>query len=281
MKVFLNSEFMSRDEARISPDDRGFLFSDGAYEVIRSINGKLFRPEEHFSRLERSLRELRISGIEIESLKQIPEKLIAYNDLTDGDATVYIQITRGEAPRKHAFPDRRTAPTIYACASVFCPIREKFQKGVKIILVPDTRWSRCDIKSVALLPNILANQQAKESGAEEAVFVRNGTVTEGTHTNFCAVYGGELLTHPLSNRILGGITRNVVLDICREQNIPFREFPVFEGELRAAEEMMIVGTTTDVMPVVEVDGRRVKDGKPGPITRKLMEAFQKMVYRSR
>jgi D-alanine transaminase len=129
---------------------------------------------------------------------------------------------------------------------------------------------------VALLPNVLASQQARESGAEEAVFVRDGVITEGSHTNFCAVFDGQLVTHPKSNYILAGIMREVVLDLCGELNIPFREFPIFEGESREADELMILGTTSEIMPVVQVDDWKVGDAKPGPITTKLQRAFREM-----
>jgi len=278
MKVYFNDDIISKKEVKISPDDRGFLFADGVYEVIRCYHGKLFKAGDHFNRLDRSLRELRIKGPEMDQLRDIAEMLVTVNNLSTSDATVYIQITRGEAPRKHSFPDPKTSPTIYVSASPFHLAEENGKKGVKIILVPDIRWSRCDIKSLALLPNILANQQAKECGAEEAVFVRSGTITEGTHTNFCAMFDGELVTYPLSNYILGGITRKVVLGLCRELNIPYREFPIFEGDLNKADELMIVGTTTDVTPVVTVNDRKVGDEKPGPITQRLQKAFREMVY---
>ncbi len=273
MIAYFNGRFLPKQDVRISPDDRGFLFSDGAYEVICAYNGKLFKSEEHIKRMKRSLQELRIDGAETEKLKDIAERLIRENNFGDSDAKVYIQITRGVAPRNHAFPDQNVPPTIYASASAFHSPQEKWKDGVKIILVPDIRWTRCDIKSVGLLPNVLASQQAKESGAEEAVFVRDGSITEGAHTNFCAVFDGEIITAPKTNYILAGITREVVLDLCHELRIPVREFPIFERDLTEADECIILGTTTEVMPVVQVNGWKVGDGKPGPITKKLQQAF--------
>jgi D-alanine transaminase len=148
---------------------------------------------------------------------------------------------------------------------------------VSIILVPDIRWTRCDIKALALLPNVLASQEAKERGAEEAVFVRDGVITEGAHTNVCAVLDGQLVTHPLTNYILPGITRRVVLELCAELGIPYREAPMGEEELRTASEAMILGTTTEIMPVVQVGGQPVGDGQPGPVTRQLQAAFRARV----
>jgi D-alanine transaminase len=145
-----------------------------------------------------------------------------------------------------------------------------------VILVPDNRWARCDIKSVALLPNVLANQQASEQGADEAVFVRDGAITEGSHSNFCAIVDGELVTYPRSNYILGGVTRQIVLQICGELNIPVREFPLLQRDLRQVDELFLSGTTTEVLPVVQVDDWTVGNGKPGPITRKLQKAFREI-----
>jgi D-alanine transaminase len=280
MIVYFNDRFIPKEDVRVSPDDRGFLFADGAYEVIRSYHGRLFKAEDHLRRMRRSLRELRIVGPDADSLGDIAGELIQVNDLGDGDAAVYIQITRGVGPRRHSFPDpdREIPPTVYVSAYPIQPPRKKWEDGVKIILVPDIRWARCDIKSVALVPNVLASQQAKERGAEEAVFVRDGAITEGSHTSFCAVFDGQLTTCPKTNYILAGITREVVLELCGELGIPFREFPIFERKLREADELVILGTTTEVMPVVQVNDWRVGDGKPGPITRKLQQAFCEIAY---
>jgi D-alanine transaminase len=275
--VYFNGRFVPKEDVRISPDDRGFLFADGAYEVLRSYGGRLFRAEEHFRRMDRSLRELRIAGPDEESLRHIAGEVIRRNTLGDADAALYVQITRGVALRRHAFPDEGTPPTVYVSVSPFRPSRDRWESGVKVILVPDIRWVRCDIKSVALLPNVLASQRAKESNAEEAVFVRDGVVTEGSHTNFCAVFDGRLVTHPRTNHILAGITRGVVRDLCGALDIPFRESPIREKELRKASELMILGTTTEIMPVVQVDNWRVGDGKPGPVTTKLQQAFRDLV----
>jgi len=277
MIVYFNGKFVSKDKVSISPDDRGFLFADGVYEVIRAYNGKLFKSNEHFERLAFSLQELRIFGIDLDKLKSVAEELMGKNHLVDGDAVLYIQITRGAATRQHAFPDEETSPTVYASVFPFQPPEDKWKTGIKIILVPDIRWARCDIKSVALLPNVLACQQAKEAGADEAVFVRDGVITEGSHTSLCAVFDGQLVTHPETNHILPGITRSVVLDLCRKLNIPVLDSPILEKELNKADELMTLGTTTEVMPVVQVDDWMVANGKPGPITRKLQQAFNQHI----
>lgn len=283
MIVFFNGRFLPKDEVRISPDDRGFLFADGAYEVIRIYAGRLFMMEEHLDRLRYSLGELRITlpRQQIEDLARIAGELIRLNDLALGEATIYIQVTRGEAPRKHAFPSGPTQPTLYVMASPFHPPLEKWELGVGVILVPDVRWARCDIKSLMLAANVLANQAAKERGAEEAIFVRDGIITEGTHTNVCAVFDGQLVTHPATNQILAGITRGLVLELCSRIGIPSRQAPIPVSDLPSAGELLLLGTTTQITPVVQVDGRPVAGGRPGPVTRRLQEAFQALVIEGR
>ena len=166
-------------------------------------------------------------------------------------------------------------PTVYVTARAFTPPDALLANGAKIILVPDTRWGRCDIKSLNLLPNVLASQQAQEAGAYDAVFVRDGAALEGSHTSFAAVFDGTLVTHPLTPHILPGVTREVVLDLCRELGIPTREAPIEAATLRDADELMLLGTTTEVMPVVQVDDWTVRDGRPGEITRRLQKALRR------
>jgi len=276
MIVYFNGEFLPKEAVKISPDDRGFLLADGVYEVIRAYEGKLFQADAHLQRMARSMRELRIHGPSHQQLNDIAERLITDNNLTIGDATVYLQITRGAAPRRHAFPAEDTLPTIYTTASPFHPSVEKMAQGVKVILAPDMRWTRCDIKSISLLSNVLANQQAKESGVEEAVFVRDGAITEGSHTNVGAVFDGTLVTYPKSHYILGGITRQVVIDLCYQLDIPVKEFPILVDDLQKADEMMLMSTTSEVTPIVQVDNWIVGDGKPGLVTVKLQQAFREL-----
>jgi D-alanine transaminase len=279
MIVYFNGQLIPKEEVRISPDDRGFLFADGVYEVIASYSGRLFRPDTHFRRLERSLRELCIALPDLADLRSVTGRLIEVNELAEGGAGVYIQITRGVAPRNHSFPDPAVSPTVYASAFPFEMPREEQECGVKVILVPDIRWARCDAKSVALLPNVLACQRAVEDDAAEAVFVRDGVVTEGSRNNVCAVFDGRLVTYPKTNYILPGVTRDVVLELCGQLDIPFDEAPILEGQLQEADELMIVGTLSEIVPVVRVDDWTVSDGKPGPVTRRLQRAFRETVRR--
>ena len=280
MIAYFNGQFLPKEEIKVSPDDRGFLFADGVYEVIRAYGGKPFKMDEHLKRLARSLKEIRIDYPAVPELTAIGEKLIAVNNLAAGEyATIYIQITRGAASRKHPFPDEPVPPTVYVAASPGISQKAKIEKGVKIILVPDIRWTRCDIKSISLLPNVLANQQAKENDAEEAVFVRDGKITEGSHTNFFMIFDGQVWTHPLNSHILPGITRDIIWDLCRDLKIPFREELVSEKDLPKAEEMFLSGTSMEVTPVIRVDDWKVGKGAPGPLTSRLQEAYKNMLVK--
>lgn len=273
MIVYYNGDFMAKEDVCISPDDRGFLLGDGVYEVLLAEDGRLFQANAHFHRLERSLKEIRIEGVDTEDLRDAVEDLLRHNDLDEGYAKIYLQVTRGVAPRQHAFPDEPVPPTVYATVSPHDLPLDKWKEGVKIVLYPDQRWARCDIKSTALLPNVLANQEAMENGAFEAVLVRDGFVTEGSHTSFLAVVDGTVVTHPLTNRILPSITRHVVLDLCHELDIPIDQTPIPKADLSEADELILLGTTTGVMPVVQVANVMVADGLPGPVTSELQEAF--------
>lgn len=271
--AYFNGSYLPREEVHLSPDDRGFLFADGVYEVARSYGGKFFALEEHLERMARGLAALRIEGVEATSLAPVCRSLLERNGLGKADAMVYIQVTRGAAPRVHAFPNPPVPPTVYVVTKPFKPKGDP-GTGVSVITVPDQRWTRCDIKSVALLPNCLAAQQALDAGADEAVLVRDGVVLEGTHTSFFGVFGGVVRTAPKSNYILPSITRSVALELCRDHGIPAEETPIFLSELGSAEEMFLAGTTLEIMPVVCADGRPVGDGKPGPMVQRLLQLFR-------
>ena len=271
--VYFNGAFVSKDDVHISPDDRGFLFADGVYEVVRSYGGHFFELDAHLRRLTNGLEALEITGVDVGSLGQVFWKLLGRNALDAADATVYLQITRGAAPRTHAFPDPPVPPTVYAEAKPFTP-RADAAVGVGVITVPDIRWARCDIKTVGLLANCQANQRARAAGAIEAVFVRDGVAIEATASSFFAVVDGEVRTAPASNYILPSISRAVVLRLCAEAGIPHRETPVFLDDLARASEVFLAGTTLEVMPVVRVDGRPVGSGVPGSVSTRLHGLFR-------
>lgn len=271
--VHFNGAFLSKAEVSVSPDDRGFLFGDGVYEVVRSYGGRIFALNEHIDRLRFGLREIAIAGLDAGSLGPVLAELLERNGLGLDDATIYLQVTRGSARRTHAFPDPPAAPTVYAAANRFIPPYDPVA-GVRAITVPDVRWARCDIKSIQLLPNCMANQRARSAGAQEALFVRDGVALEGSHSNVFFVLHGEVRTAPRSNYILPGITREVVVELCRTAAIPLRETPVFAHELRDATEVFLAGTTMDVMPVVAIDGQSVADGKRGKLTARIQELLR-------
>ena len=270
--VYVNGSFVPRAEARISVEDRGFVFGDGVYEVVRVISGRLFAARFHNERLKRSLDGVRISLSPADSPErfvEIGKQLLRENGLIEGQATLYIQVTRGAATRAHNFPQPEVPPTIYISVARFMPYSDLALTGAPAISHPDLRWGRCDLKTLNLLPNVLASQTAKEKGAFEAMLIRDGVVTEGTKTNFFGVVDGSLRTHPLDSHILPGITRSVLRDLAREVNIDLDETPIRSDEIPRLSELFLTGTTTDVMPVVKLDDKPVGKGKPGELTRKL------------
>jgi D-alanine transaminase len=257
MLVYLNGRYIPKEEALIPVDDRGFVFGDGVYELTRALGGKLLSEDGHWARLARGMRELQVAGPEHMNqplLRQISERLLSENGLMDGDATVYAQVTRGSAPRAHIFP-QGTAPTVYVATSPFTSPLELRQSGVRAITLPDVRWARCDLKTVNLLANVMAKQRAHEAGAFEAVLIRDGAITEGSSTN------------------VFGVMRDVVLGLARELGCPVDETPIFASEIGRLQELFLTGTTSEVQPIVELDGKPVGDGRPGPIAMRLLDAL--------
>jgi D-alanine transaminase len=268
--VYVNGKFSPRGEAKVSVEDRGFVFGDGVYEVLRVINGRPFATRFHNDRLRRSLDGIRISldgENSPEHFVEIGRELLRENDLLQGEATLYMQVTRGATTRAHYFPPK------YISVARFKPSTELAQSGASAITHPDLRWGRCDLKTLNLLPNVLASQTARERGAFEAMLIRDGVVTEGAKTNFFGVVGGELRTHPIDNHILPGITRSVLCELAAQVGIGVNETPIGENELPRLQELFLTGTTTDVMPVVSLDEKSVGKGAPGELTRKLQRAL--------
>jgi D-alanine transaminase len=274
--VYVNGTFMPRAQARVSVEDRGFVFGDGVYEVLRVINGGLFASKFHNQRLERSLDGVRITlanGDSPARFVEIGRQLLKDNNLLQGEATLYMQITRGATTRAHNFPPPDITPTVYISVARFTPYADLAQSGAPAITHPDLRWARCDLKTLNLLPNVLASQTAKERGAFEAMLIRDGIVTEGTKTNFFGVVNGSLRTHPSDHHILPGITRSVLRDLARDLSIELDETPIKASEIPKLTELFLTGTTTDVMPVVKLDDKLVGKGKPGELTRKLQRVL--------
>lgn len=280
--VYLNGEFLPLAQAQVSVTDRGFVFGDGVYEVIPVYGGRLFRLEQHLQRLARSLREIRLpdplSGDEWQKCLQ---EVVRRNG--GGDQSIYMQITRGAAPRDHAFP-KQVRPTVYVVSSPLQPMAaEIMERGVAAVALPDIRWQRCDIKAITLLPNILLRQQALDQGADEAILVRDGQVNEGAASNLFIVKDGELITPPKGPFLLPGITRDLILELAATHGIPHREAAITPPDLQAADEVWLTSSTREILPVTRLDQRPVGDGKPGALWRKMMSLYQdyKQIVRER
>jgi D-alanine transaminase len=269
--VYLNGQYLPLNEAKISVLDRGFLFGDGIYEVIPAYRGQLFRFQEHMERLENSLSNIRlINPHSREQWLKILTELLS----PSGDQYIYLQVTRGVAPKRdHAFPEK-TEPTVFAMCSNIVPF-EGLNSGVKAISLDDSRWEMCHVKATTLLANILLRQQAVEQGCAEAVLVnKDGYVTEGAASNIFAVIDGVLITPPKSCEILPGITRDVILEIAQKNNIPYREEVISLESLKSASEIWLTSSTREIIPVVEFDSQKVADGKPGPVWQNMNRLFQ-------
>lgn len=275
--VCLNNRFVNENEAYLSPNDRGFIFADGVYEVTKYYKGKAFRMNDHIERLKRSLNEIGIHFDGINKLERMSAELLKKNKLADEDAGVYWQITRGVHQRVHHFP-KAIQPTFYAFAYPMPSATEKLQTGIKTILRDDIRWQRCDIKSVSLLPNTMLYNEAVENGAGECILVRDGFVTEATHSSLIAVKNGTLITRPLSNLILPGITRKVVLELCASNNVTVEQRLFTQEELLEMDEVFICGTGSEIMPVVQIEDHLVGDGVPGDLTRKIQQLFGELTH---
>ena len=284
LSVYLDSggeaRFCPLSEATVPITDRGLLFGDGIYEVYRLYGGKPFRMGAHLDRLRRSAREIRLPLPDLD-WEATHRELVDLNGFGSADATIYIEVTRG-APegRGHAFPPPGVRPTVFVMARAFePPAASLYDEGASAITHPDIRWGRVDVKSLNLLPNVLAAQAATEAGAWEALFVRSGLLTEGARTNVFVVQGGVVRTHPEGSRILGGITRTVAIELARQEGLAVLEEPALESDLAQCTEVFLTGTSAEVMPVVRVDGRPIGCGRPGPITHRLRLAFGEVLSR--
>jgi D-alanine transaminase len=272
--AYVAGQYLPHPRAAVHIEDRGYQFADGVYEVVSVIGGQLVDQELHLARLHRSLGELRIAApMSDAALKVVMREVIRRNGVDRG--IIYLQITRGQAAREHAFPKVAKPVLVATARRTKAPDPKLGREGISVITIPDIRWQRCDIKSVSLLPNVLGKQAAREAGAYEAWQVdRDGCVTEGTSTNAWIVTGdGAVVTRAADSAILNGVTRLAVLDIMRREGYRLMERPFTVAEAKAAREAFLTSTTADLLPVVRIDGEPVADGKPGPLGRKLREAY--------
>ena len=275
---YLNGEYLALRDAKVSVLDRGFLFGDGIYEAMPVYGGRIFRFDEHLARLNRSLGKVRIANPLSESQWLANcRKLIAAQP--DVDLTIYIQVTRGVAPRNHVMPDD-IAPTVFMmCNPLAAASAEQRHKGVACVTARDFRWERGDIKSVSLLGNVLARQMSADHGAAETIMLRDGYLTEASASNVWVVHEGAVLGPPKSEHVLEGIRYELIRELCEEEGIAFNLCPVPEADLLAADELMLSSASKEILPVTQLDGQPVGHGalrgKPGPVYAKLFEAYQR------
>ncbi len=268
--IYLNGQYLPLADAKISVMDRGFLFGDGVYEVIPAYAGKLFRLDDHLHRLDNSLLSIRLHN---------PHNQTQWRELLNPllqpgvDQSVYLQITRGTAPKRdHAFP-QHVVPTVFAMASTINPHTDG-EHGLKAISLQDSRWKLCDTKAITLLANVLLRQQAVEQGCAESILFKEGYLTEGAASNVFAVINGILMTPALSGAILPGITRDIILEIAEKNNLPHSEQAISKDDMLTASEIWITSSTREIIPIVELDGKKVGDGKPGSVWKTFFKLFQ-------
>ena len=273
MSVYLNGHFMPLPDAKVPALDRGFVFGDGVYELVPVYSRKPFRLEEHLRRLQHSLDGIRLANPHgVARWRELIEQLIALQEFDD--QSVYLQITRGVAPRDHAFPPG-VPPTVFMFAQpLVSATGTQKAAGVCAITAPDIRWGRCDIKAISLLANVLARQQAVDAGCAETVMLRDGFLSEGAASNIFVVKNGVLLAPPPSNLILTGITYDVVLELAAAHGIPAELRAISEAELRSADELWMTSSTKEIMPIVKLDGAPVGNGVPGPLARQMDALYQ-------
>ncbi len=274
---YLNGRFSPLEAIRLSPDDRGFLFGDGVYEVVRAYRGKPVFWIDHFIRLQRSTGAIQIPV----PFDQKSFQKILFDGLHQcrfSEVKIYIQITRGVAPRDHAFPSG-CEPTVFMSFREMEPLPAAYhEEGVRAITVPDIRWGRCDIKSLNLLPNVLAKEQARASGAYEAIFVRDDQVMEGATSNLFMVLGEKVCTPLINHQVLAGVTQGQVMRMARELGMDVECRPCSLQDLLTADEVFLTGTTIEVLPVIDIDGRPVGQGKRGMVTQKLHGKFVSSLF---
>ncbi len=274
MDVYLNGRFVPYEEANVPIDDRGLQFSESVYEVVHVYAGRPFEMERHMRRLANGLAALEIDpGITTDALAEKCMELVRRNGLAD--AMIYIQITSGSAPRVHLRPDGLN-PTVVVTTTPAAPASDEWpDEGISCMTVSDDRWSGAYVKTTMLLPNTMAKRRAAKAGYGDAIFVRDGYAIESTASNLFAIFDGELWTPPATNYILGGITREIVLELAKELGIPLRERPIPAHKVYVADELFITASGIELAAITSVDGRTIGNGKPGPVLGRLRSAFRK------
>ena len=275
-EVWVNGRIVERTEAAVSVEDRGFQFGDGLYEVIRAYGGRLFRMDSHMRRLASGadFLELELAPAHIDEIRAVSNQLVERSALQD--AAVIMFVTRGAASRSHAPPEGMRPTIVIYVRPATTPAPALLRDGIAAITVTDSRWGHVNVKSLALQPNVLAKRRALRAGAAEAIFIRDGHVTDCTASNPFFVVGRQVRTPPESNYILSGITREVTIELCRQEGISCAEVGVLDTDIARVDEAFVTGTSDEITPVVRIDAHVVGDGKPGPITQRLAEAFRRV-----
>lgn len=272
--AYLNGSYLPLEETRVSVMDRGFLFGDGVYEVIPVYGGRLFRLPHHLQRLENSLNAVRIDNpLTTGAWSAMLGELVERND--GNEQAVYLQVTRGVAPKRdHAFPVP-SRPTVFAMSNpVVATAGDASIAGIKAVTLPDIRWQHCDIKAITLLPNVLLRQQALDADTAEAILIRDGHALEGAASNLFMVKHGRLVTPPNGPALLPGITRDLVLELAAANDIPCRESTITEAELNTADEIWLTSSTREISPVSHLNDTVIGDGIPGPLWRRMIRLYQ-------
>jgi D-alanine transaminase len=273
--VYLNGNYVPAETASIPVLDRGFMFGDGVYEVLPVYSGKVFRVNEHMQRLQRSLQAVDMRCAECENTMHDIFSSLIENNIHQGDGFIYLQVTRGVMQIRDQAYDRDMKPTVLVmCQALDYPSQNKDTKGIRAITLDDNRWMDCYIKSINLLPNVLLRQQAIDSGAKEAILIRDSLAVEGTSSNLFVVKGDIIFTPPQTRYMLGGITRELILEICAKNKILVREMPVTEDQLHDADEIWMTSSTREIMPVTTLNQHKVGKGVPGPMWMQLIDLYQ-------
>jgi len=272
--VYVNDQYLPLSQAKVSVLDRGFVFGDGIYEVVPIYHHKPFRMQEHLDRLDRSLRKIEIAAPMDRAQWQALIDTLLSKQPPMATAMVYIQVTRGVAKRDHAFPNPPVKPTVFAMVAPMTPPGEQLRtEGVRAVSIEDIRWLHCDIKSVSLLGNVLAKQAAIKAGVEEVIQFRNGTMTEGAACNVWMVEDGKVYGAPKDHQVLEGIRYGLFESLCQQCGIEFLLEPISQARVNNAQELMVSSATREVLPVVQLDGKPVGHGKPGPVYGRLRQAY--------
>jgi len=278
--IYLNGEFVPPEQARISVFDRGFVFGDGIYEVIPVYNRRPFRLSHHFDRLAGNLKKVRIANpLDEAGWQGVFERLMAASDADD--QAIYLQVTRGIAPRDHVFPKHAQSTAMAFSFELKSPSEQDRSRGVSCIKAADDRWLHCDIKSISLLANVLHKQSAADADSVETILFRDGMLTEGSASNIFIARDGLLMTPPKSELILPGITRDLVLELAQDAGVPFAEVAIAEADVDTADEVMLTSSTKEILPVTRINDSKVGNGEPGEIYRRLYRVCQEYIARFR